>query len=385
MFRCVGIFGLTRLSIRVTIRSGDLRAFKTDNARKMGCTIGMVLKLLLGVFWLLVVPAAAGVPFLKNKRQYTIGQCLLTGYVFLFAAMEVLALAMIAAGVSLRVLVVTYGALSCCAAVWGLSIRLRRRALPVENLSRGRKKAKITLSMVLALLFIFVQIFVVTRFAHMDADDSFYVGTAVTDVQTNTIFSINPYTGYEYATLPSRYILSPFPVFLAVISQLMAGLHPAVTAHVVFPAVFLFVCYLVLFQYAKKWFPEDASAQGLFMLFSAVGIWFSGYSIYSSGNFQMVRIWQGKALMAGAFLPFLFYLCMDLLFRENAEYSWVILLMTNMACCLLSSMGIILAPLMTGIFLLLHLLKNRRIKGLIRGIGCCVPSLVLGVVYFVIR
>ena len=102
------------------------------------------------------------------------------------------------------------------------------------------KKGKIRLSitMILALALILLQMYVVVRYAHMDADDSFYVGTAVTDIHTDTIFSISPYTGYAYTKIPSRYILSPFPVFLAVVSQLCGELHPAIMAHTVFPPVF---------------------------------------------------------------------------------------------------------------------------------------------------
>ena len=44
------------------------------------------------------------------------------------------------------------------------------------------------------------------------------------DVQTDTIFEVIPYTGLKYYGLASRYVLSPFPVFLAVVSQLSAGL-----------------------------------------------------------------------------------------------------------------------------------------------------------------
>ena len=44
------------------------------------------------------------------------------------------------------------------------------------------------------------------------------------DVQTDTIFEVIPYTGLKYYGLPSRYVLSPFPVFLAVVSQLSMGL-----------------------------------------------------------------------------------------------------------------------------------------------------------------
>lgn len=103
--------------------------------------------------------------------------------------------------------------------------------------------------------------------AHMDADDCFYVATATTDVYTDTIFEVDSYTGTAYRALPRRYVLSPFPVFLAVVSQLSGRLHPAVMAHMVFPAVFLSMAYMVQAVLAKNGFPEkkgpgDLSSSG---------------------------------------------------------------------------------------------------------------------------
>ena len=60
----------------------------------------------------------------------------------------------------------------------------------------------------IAAVLIIFQLAVASFLAHMDADDAFYVATATTSVHTDTIFSINPYTGYAYAHLPSRYVLS---------------------------------------------------------------------------------------------------------------------------------------------------------------------------------
>ena len=81
---------------------------------------------------------------------------------------------------------------------------------------------------------ILIQLVVVVLYAHMDEDDAFYVGTATTAVETDTLYAYNPYTGAAYNVLPSRYILSPFPAFLAVTSRLCGGLHPAIVAHTVF-------------------------------------------------------------------------------------------------------------------------------------------------------
>ena len=253
-----------------------------------------------------------------------------------------------------------------------------------ESYKQPAKKKKSAWGKIVAALLILVQLVIVMLYAHMDEDDAFYVGTAATAVETDSVYAVNPYTGIPYQKLPSRYILSPFPAFLAVISRLCAGLSPATVAHTIFPAVFIFLAYLVLYQYSCRFFKEKVQEQGIFMILCAGILWASGYSVYNFGAFTMGRIWQGKAVLAGVFLPLLFFLCMEILMQENAKYPWSLLFLTNGACCLLSSMGIMLAPLMMGIFLLLNLIKFRDIRKLKKGIVCCLPSLILGVVYVLV-
>ena len=64
-----------------------------------------------------------------------------------------------------------------------------------------------------AVLIIVLQAAVLAVGQHVDDDDSFYVGAAAAAVETDSMFEVDPYTGETYDELPSRYVLSPFPVF----------------------------------------------------------------------------------------------------------------------------------------------------------------------------
>ena len=170
----------------------------------------------------------------------------------------------------------------------------------------------------MAVLVIVLQVLMCAAMAHMDADDCFYVAAATTDVHTDSIFAVDPYTGCEYRVLPRRYVLSPFPVFLAVASRLSGGMHPAVMAHMVFPVIFLPMAYMVQYCLAEKMFSGERKAKDIYLLLTACICSFSGYSVYNTGNFQMVRIWQGKAVLASVLLPYLLYLCISI-FLEKKE------------------------------------------------------------------
>ncbi len=344
--------------------------------------MSLALKGLLAIFWLIVVPTAAGILFLRKKEAFTLGECFLTGYLFLFAAAEIMALPMILLHVPLHLLVWCYGAVAAGTALCGIFC-LRKQTFPSVFSVRERFRSASPFFWC-ALILIAVQICIVVYFAHFDADDAFYVGTATTSVETDSIFVVNPYTGLNYRNLPSRYVLSPFPIFLAVISQLCAGLHPAIMAHTVFPPVFQLMSYLVIYRIGCKWFRNNSHKSGIFLYVVAALNSFATYSTYNSGSFQMIRIWQGKALLAAALLPLLLYLSLSIVMEEKPEYPWGLLFLGNISCCLLSSMGIILAPILQGVFALLALIRFRSPGRFLKALLCCLPSVLLGIIYIFI-
>ncbi|MCD8155417.1 MAG: DUF6077 domain-containing protein [Clostridiales bacterium] len=345
--------------------------------------LSIVPQTVLALLWLLVIPCCAGAPFLRQTKLCTLGECLLAGYLFMFSLMEILALPLLMADAPLHILIWIYGALCIIMAILGIVSLFRNHAEIPEQIKNGILQASPWLWAAIAM--IVIQVIIVIIYAHMDADDAFYIGTATTDVYTDTIFSINPYTGLAYSSRPSRYVLSPFPVFLAVISELSGGMSPAIMAHTVFPAVFIPFSYLVFHYIGKRWFRNDKRGQGIYLMLCALLTWFSGYSTYSSGNFQMVRIWQGKGFLAAAFLPLIFYLGLSIVLAKWNRYPWILWGMVNISCCLLSSMGILLAPISMALIVLLGIFQFRSLERTLKGLAGCLPSLILGIIYLVIR
>lgn len=337
---------------------------------------------LLALVWLLAVPALSGVLFLQKKQNASGIECLLAGYLFLFSLAELLTLPMIYFGLALHVLVICYGVLTGAAALLGAVHLVRHRS--ANRPAFSARLRGISPFLIAALAIIAAQIVIVTLYAHFDADDALYVATGTTAVETDSIFRYDAYTGKLYEQLPRRYVLSPFPIFLAVVSQLIGGLHPAVVAHAILPPIFLVCAYCAVYQIARKWFPDDSGARGIFLFLTAFLIWFSAYTVYTAGAFQMVRLWQGKAVLAAFLLPLTFWLSSSILLEEKPAYSRLLLFMADLGSCLLSSMGIILTPLLIGIFLFLELLRFRSLKRTALGIACCLPSAVLGIVYLLL-
>lgn len=340
-----------------------------------------VFKGILALFWLIVIPTCCGALFFKKTEAFSPAKSFLFGYLFLFSSAELFILIFMYLRRPLHELVLCYGIIAVLGAAGGIFLFRQRKTKLVFSFSAVRNTS---LYLWAAVALITFQVVIAVLLAHHDADDALYVAAATTAVDTDSIFRVNAYTGLPYVRLPRRYILSPFPIFLAITSQLCGGLHPAIMAHTVFPAVFIPAAYLVQDQIGKNWFSDNKTGRGVYLFTAAVLIWFSAYSAYNAGNFQMVRIWQGKAILASVLLPFLFYLSWTIVMKKQAEHSWLLYAMANLSACLLSSMGIILAPLMMGIFIFMGIFTVRSVKNTLLGLLCCLPSILLGASYIFI-
>ena len=244
----------------------------------------MVIKGFLAVLWLAAVPASVGLLF-TGRKQLKISELFLHGYILLFAVMEILVLPMILLKMPLHILTSVYGILAAGFAAGGLLLWKKKNSS--KNLLGNMERPSIYFWM--AVLVIVLQVLMCAAMAHMDADDCFYVAAATTDVHTDSFFAVDPYTGCEYRVLPRRYVLSPFPVFLAVASRLSGGMHPAVMAHMVFPVIFLPMAYMVQYCLAEKMFSGERKAKDIYLLLTACICSFSGifciqYREFSNGS-----------------------------------------------------------------------------------------------------
>ena len=110
----------------------------------------------------------------------------------------------------------------------------------------------------------------------------------------------------------------------------------------------------------------------------------------------MIRLWQGKALLAGFGLPVLILLTKKAWESGNHLLSWLPCFLGILSCCLMSSMGIVLGPVMVCTASAAMLLMGdttreegsdvkRRVRILAEKVGymllSLVPCLILGLIY----
>lgn len=342
----------------------------------------MAVKVILILLWFVCIPFCAGLIFTgkmkENRESFLL--TMFCGYAGMFAVFEIMALPMIFLRLSFTVLRYSYGTVMLLLAA-AAAVRERRR-IPALTWGRLHKCRRLPWTCLAAAALIALQIGVYVVGMSTDLDDSFYVGTATTTVETDTMYQYKAYTGNAEKVLPSRYVLSPFPVMLAFYGEAV-GMSPTVVAHTVMPVFFVLLAYGVYALLGQRLFSGDTKSSGMFLCFLALIHMFSYYSVYTQGTFMLIRIWQGKAVLASVLLPALFYFGMRTFQGEPEPGDWAALFAVMTACCLVSSMGIMLAPVMLGIFGFLHGLLKRQWKRLGLAVFCTLPCVLCAAVYLI--
>ncbi len=231
------------------------------------------------------------------------------------------------------------------------------------------------------------QILYITIMSHTDADDSWYVATAVTDLYTNTVGVYAPDTG-EVTTFAAQmdYLLNPWPVMLASLAQ-CTFIAPAVLAHTLLPACVFMASCGAFFMLGHHIFEKKEENVCKFMLFFLVASFFGNFSVRSQSVFMLMRPWQGKAFAAAMLLPMMFL--EGAYSNEKNEHpgrkgSILRLFAVNLACITSSGMSMILAGLIAVCYAVVGLFKARSLKHFIKMLLTLVPSGIVGLIYLAI-
>ncbi|MCI8634926.1 MAG: hypothetical protein HFJ05_04920 [Eubacterium sp.] len=351
----------------------------------------VVLPFLLGLFYTgfagedgkSSVPEWAGV----NPEKENILLHVVTGYIIMFGVFWLVALPLVWMRQSLSLLIWIYSGILLLTAVISL-VSNRKRLVKVLTHTVLSVKGY-TLCIWAQLMLILGQVFLYLRYQYANADDAFFVASATTSLATDTVFAFNPYTGAAYTKLPARYVLSPFHAFTATAAKL-TGIHPAVMAHVVFMIVFLLLAYAVYTLIGRMLFGKDMEKTGYFLVLVSALLIFSAYSERTGGLFLLIRLWQGKAILAGVLLPLVFYMAVRTLGLMDGTgragvLDWVLLFLLMCACCAVSSMGVILGAIMFGILGILAAAKQKNLRLLAYSVCCCLPNILCGGLYLWMR
>ena len=335
----------------------------------------LILPIILGYFWVN--------KYSENKNNIVLSYVF--GIIIMFSSFYVLVIPFTFLKYSLNLLLIFWAFIIICLIILTIvKMRLNVFILIKEKIfglfmNRDSKGVKILLLIFMAMLFF--QVFFVCINSHVDEDDAWYVGTAVTSYFDNSINSLNPYTGFPMElSLAADYILSPLPVFWAMIGKVFF-LHPTIIMHTLSPAILILFAYAVYYLIGRVIFKEENKKLIIFLIFvGIINIW-GNQSIRSTSTFLLFRIWQGKAVLASILIPLIGY-C---LIKTNETYNskntkilyYMILFCATISSCMVSSMGIILCPILLGCYMVVQIFINKSIKNIRYYFVCILPCLIL--------
>lgn len=352
-------------------------------------------KMIIGIIlWFGVVPSLAGTLVLSFWKRHDdrLAECIITGYLLMFAICQIIAIPMIFLEIHFstfcRILVAIYmitsilgflkGGKWFVGMIWELFRNLTHHAWTVYA----------------AVAAVLVQAYYYVQYMVTNLDDAYYVAVATTAIETDTMYRFSPYTGRAVTGFNLRYCLSPFSMLQAFFSQCL-GVHPSTLDHTIMAPAMVIVAYFVYISMGRLLFSEKSMAGekkesrekmiGLFLVFLSMVHVTSYYCMRNQGSVLLVRIWQGKATLAAVLIPFLFYHCYRMAQKPWEKGNTVILVMAAFACCLVSSMGIVLPMVMMGIFALLFGVFQKNGRYVATLAAGCVPGILYGILYVALK
>lgn len=307
---------------------------------------------MVGQFILLIValfiPVLTGIAIMKKDRTVTLSflvEAVIAGAFVLWAVFQILATSFQYFRLPFTTLYYVFLTMSLLFSAWGM-VKLHRRKWALRF--RFPKTPLMWLVLILAIGVIGLQVYMYVFGMHLDEDDARWLAEANDALVHNTMFLHNPATGAylgHFAREVSKDCFSPWPMFIATMSK-FTGFNTAVMAHTILAPLLLLFSYLLYDQIGRQLY-ENRDERIIFLFaVSVIMLFFYGASD-SEAAFSLIRIWQGKAIVAGVTIPGLF-LQMLRIQNENTTYNWLMLAVMGCASCLFSGMGVVISLIMIG-------------------------------------
>ena len=317
----------------------------------------MIKTLLLTGLWLIIVPIILGLGILKfnKKGNKSVFLAWIIGLLVSFLVFELCSTPLIFAGKSFTTLKDYWFVIVLVLTALSIILNVKN----IKDIAKKNWEEIKEFPIILTILVVIVvgaQCYVGYTYMYEDYDDSNFVAKAVITSDTDTMFVYND-IGTEYTGYPDRQVLSPFPVFTANIANLV-GIHPTIMAHTIFPVVFLLLAYNVYYLLGNAVFKHDKSKTMLFLLFIALVYSFGDVTRYAASSRILLRPWQGKSILASIIIPFIIYVFIEHVGKEDDKFAWLVLFIIMAGSILLSTMGVMLPAIVLTILTMLFTIKD---------------------------
>lgn len=321
---------------------------------------------------ILIIPVFVGVLLRKDS----LFSSYLYGHIILWALFQVVAVPVVQLRWPFKVLFWIYICLVTVLIVLGIK--------KIPELIKTIHKPCMDIALILAFIIIVFQMCMYIFGQHMDEDDARWIAEANDALTKNKMYLHNPATGDYIGAFRGEMIkdvYSPWAMYIAVISRLTA-LRPAIVAHTIYAPLLLMMSYIVYYNIGKLLFKGDVERSLFLLAIAVVNLFYSG-NPYTQSVFTLVRIWQGKAVVASIIIPMIYMLYLYIE-DEDIGKNWASLVLCGCAACLFSGMGISIALIMIGVLGLYAVIRGRW-KRIVYWIVAMLPAILYGYGYLVMK
>ena len=334
-----------------------------------------IANLILSIIVLIVLPICIGNTICcLLKQEITLAKCFITGHVTMWAVCQLVAVPLILMKRSFIVVIALLSIIYICLVVLGIVIKNAKTGY--KQIARGfgelfiKKSDSTKKKHIAGIVMFFIMLIMILTMAvisvvlqHTDADDSRFVVNAVDIYRTNRLFLTDVNSGREISSFIgdlNKDVISPWAVFIAYISKL-TGIYPSIIMHTILPPVIMLMLGATYWILSKHFFEKDIFHRSIFVILALLINIYGYHSVYTAETFILIRMWQGKAVLAGVGIPVMIWMLVEL-YRKQSKENFILILIGNIAMCLLSSMGIIICGIMLGCYGLVYGVLKKNLK-----------------------
>ena len=345
----------------------------------------LILSIIRSGMLFIIVPILAGrcITDMICKREdgfSVITENLVAGYLFIWSLIEIIAIPITMLKASFSILVYGVSLITGGLALWGLvniirSCRNRKNYIKDSFRRVFESKADIIIFIIMIALFAAV-LYCMEKTLFFDEDDSRFVVNAVDIVKTNRILATDPTTGLPLAANYDDFhkdLVGQWAAFLAYAS-IVSGVHVTIFSHMIYPVIALVILGAIYWMcFAQK----SVTDKSLTLIVVMALYVFGYYSRRNSEAFALIRSWQGKATLACVGILVIIWAFMYIGREPNKPYGYIMLLMGNVSACLMTSMGIVLAAVLIGVYGVVYALLHKKIRIMLLAMAVCIPNVLL--------
>jgi len=349
------------------------------------------LQITAAVLFMLILPTLGGIPICALiKKRYTLSSAFMLGLLSEFAFCQLIFVPFVlirlsfAACANVLLIFILIMAFTGVYLYW-IHIRYGREMQPAKE-PAGWDIADIILFVGMIALIAFI-LYNTIILQHTDDDDSRFVVNAVDMLRTNKLFLTDPATGapldYWKGEL-AKDVTSPWAIYPACIAR-WTGVRAVAAFHSLIPVQVVILASFVYYALGERLFSGERMSKSMFVIFVWMVNLYGFYSLYCGETFLMTRGWQGKSIVAGVGIPAMIMLFLDVYQDLSQRASYVLLVLLNLAMCLLSGMGIIIGAIMVASFTLIYALEKKSTEIVIWGLLICLPNILYYAIYTIIK